>query len=74
MILFKSGLDYLQDKRGDYQQKIFADNPDKMKGIREKIRKELPLGMDDFIKKLEGQLHRLFKLKPKGSPKKKVDI
>jgi hypothetical protein len=44
-----------------------------MKGIREKTRTGRPLGTDDFIGRLEGQLKRLFKLKPKGRPKKKVD-
>lgn len=31
------------------------------------------LWTNDFIERLEGQLKRLFKLKPKGRPKKKVD-
>ena len=60
-------------QRGDYQQKIFADNPDEMKGIRKKTRTAWPLGTNDFIERLEGQLKRLFKLKQKGRPKKKVD-
>ena len=50
-----------------------SDNPDEMKGIREKTRTGRPLGTNDFIERLEGQLKRLFKLKPKGRPKKKVD-
>jgi hypothetical protein len=49
------------------------DNPDEMKGIREKTRTGRPLGTNDFIERLEGQLKRLFKLKPKRRPKKKVD-
>ena len=49
------------------------DNSDEIKGIREKTRIGRPLGSNDFIEKLEGQLKRFFKLKPKGRPKKKVD-
>ena len=49
------------------------DNPDEVKGIREKTRIGRPLGTNDFIERLEGQLKRLFKLRPKGRPKKKVD-
>jgi len=44
-----------------------------MKGIRGKTRAGQPLGTNDFIERLEGQLERFFKLKPKGRPKKKVD-
>jgi len=44
-----------------------------MKGIKEKTRTGWHLGANDFIKRLERQLKRLFKLKPKGRPKKKVD-
>jgi len=43
------------------------------KGIRGKTRTGRPLGTNDFIERLEGQLKRLFKLKPKGRLKKKVD-
>jgi hypothetical protein len=50
-----------------------TDNPEEIKGIRKKTRTNWYLGMDNFIKKLEGQLKRLFKLKPKGRSKKKVD-
>jgi len=49
------------------------DNPDEVKGLREKTRTGRPLGTNDFTERLEGQLERLFKLKPKGRPKKKVD-
>ena len=49
------------------------DNPDEMEGIREKTRIGRPLGPNDFIERLEGQLKRVFKLKPQGRPKKKVD-
>jgi len=49
------------------------DNPDDMKGLRKKTRTGRPLGSNDFTEKLEGQLKRVFKLKPKGRPKKKVD-
>lgn len=45
------------------------DNPDEIKGIREKTRAVRPLGTNDFIERLEGQLKRLFKLKPKRRPK-----
>jgi len=44
-----------------------------MGGIREKTRIGRPLGSNDFIEKLGGQLKRVFQLKPKGRPKKKVD-
>jgi hypothetical protein len=44
-----------------------------MEGIREKTRIGRPLGSNNFIEKLEGQLKRVLKLKPKGRPKKKVD-
>jgi len=43
-----------------------------MKGIREKTRTDRPLGTNDFVERLEGQLKRLFKLKSKGKPKKQV--
>jgi len=43
-----------------------------MKGIREKTRTGQPLGPNDFIERLEGQLKRVFKLKPKGRPKIKI--
>jgi len=49
------------------------DNPDEIKGIREKTRTGWPLGSNDFVERLEGQLKRVFKFKPKGRPKKKVD-
>jgi len=32
-----------------------------------------PMGIDDFIEKLEEKFERLFKLRPKGRSKKKVD-
>jgi len=48
-------------------------NPDEIKGIREKTRTDRPLVTNDFIERLEEQLKRLFKLKPKGRPKKKVN-
>jgi len=44
-----------------------------MKGAREKTRTSRPLGTNDFVERLEGQLKRVFKLKPKGRLKKKVD-
>jgi hypothetical protein len=43
-----------------------------MKWIREKTRICRFLGPNDFIEKLEGQLKRVFKLKPKGRPKIKI--
>jgi len=49
------------------------DNPDEIKGIKEKTRTGRPLGSNYFVERLEGQLKRVFKLKPKGRPKKKVD-
>jgi hypothetical protein len=36
------------------------DNLDEMKRIREKTRTGQPLGTNDFIERLEGQLKRLF--------------
>ncbi|TET75560.1 MAG: hypothetical protein E3J56_00310 [Candidatus Aminicenantes bacterium] len=50
-----------------------TDNPEEIKGIRKKTRTSWYLGMDNFIKRLEGQLKRFFRLKPKGRSKKKVD-
>jgi hypothetical protein len=41
-----------------------------MKGIREKTRTGRHLVTNDFVERLEGQLKRAFKLKPKGRPKK----
>ncbi len=50
-----------------------TDNPEEIKVISKKTRTSWYLGMDNFIKRFEGQLKRLFKLKPKGRSKKKVD-
>ena len=44
-----------------------------IKEIRERTRTGRPLGTNDFIEMLEGQLKRLLKLRSKGRPKKKVD-
>jgi len=76
-------------QRGNYRQKIFdyieqepkawkelidkTDNPDEIKGIREKTRTGQPLGRDVFIESLERQLKGLFKLMTKGRLKKKID-
>jgi len=66
--------DYIEKEPKEWKEFIEApDNPDETKGIREKTRTGRPLGTDDFIERLEGQLKRLFKLKPKGRPKKEVD-
>ena len=66
--------DYIEKEPKEWKEWIEApDNLDEMKGIREKTRIGRPLGTNDFIERLEGQLKRLFKLKPKGRPKKKVD-
>ncbi len=66
--------DYIEKEPKGWKEFIEApNNPDEMKGIREKIRTGRPLGTNDFIERLEGQLKRLFKLKPKGRPKKKVN-
>jgi len=65
---------YIEKNPKEWKEFIEApDNPEEMKGIREKTRTGRPLGPNDFIEKLEGQLKRVFKLKPKGRPKKKVD-
>ena len=66
--------DYIKQKPKTWKEWI--NEPDDfggMRGIREKTRTGRPLGPNDFIEKLEGQLKRVFKLKPKGRPKKKVD-
>jgi len=66
--------DYIEKEPKDWKEFIEApDNPDEMDGIREKTRTGRPLGTDDYIERLEGQLKRFFKLEPKGRPKKKVD-
>jgi len=66
--------DYIEKEPKGWKEFIEApDNPDEIKGIREKTRTGRPLGTDDFIERLEGQLKRFFKLKSKGRPKKKVD-
>jgi putative transposase len=66
--------DYIEIEPKGWKEFIEApDNPDEMKGIREKTKTGRPLGTNDFVERLEGQLKRLFKLKPKGRPKKKVN-
>ena len=50
-----------------------SNNLDEMKDIKENARIGQHLGTNDFVERLEGQLKRVFKLKPKGRPKKKVD-
>jgi len=66
--------DYIEQEPKSWKEFVETpDNLDEMKGIREKTRTGWPLGTNDFIERLEGQLKRLFKLKPKGRPKKKVD-
>jgi hypothetical protein len=66
-------VDYIEQEPKAWKEWIEApDNPDEMKGIREKTRTGRPMGTNDFMERLEGQLKRLFKLKPKGRPKKKV--
>jgi len=66
--------DYIKIKPKTWKEFVEApDNPDEIKGIREKTRTGRPLGTNDFIERLERQLKRLFKLKPKGRPKKKVN-
>jgi hypothetical protein len=44
-----------------------------MRSIGEKTRTGWPLGTDDFIERLEGQLKRVLKFMPKERLKKKVD-
>jgi len=64
---------YIEKNPKEWKKFIEApDNPDGIKGIREKTRAGRPLGPNDFIEKLEGQLKRVFKLKPKGRPKIKI--
>jgi uncharacterized protein YdhG (YjbR/CyaY superfamily) len=63
--------DYMEKEPKERKEFIEApDNPDEIKEIREKTRAGRPLGPNDFIEKLEGQLKRLFKLKPKGRTNK----
>jgi len=70
----KKIFDYIEQEAKGWKEFIEApDNPDEIKGIREKTRTGRPLGTNDFIERLKGQLKRVFKLKPKGRPKKKVD-
>jgi len=66
---------YIEKEPKEWKEFIEApDHPDEMKGIREKTRTGRPLGPNDFIERLEGQLKRVLKLKPKGRPNnKKVD-
>jgi len=66
--------DYIEKETKEWKEFIEEpDDPDEIKGIREKTRTGRPLGTNDFIERLERQLKRLFRLKPKGRPKKKVD-
>jgi len=58
--------DYIEQEPKGWKEFIEApDNPDEMKGIREKTRTGRPLGTNDFTERLEGKLKRLFKLKAK---------
>ena len=50
-----------------------TDNPEEMKAIGEKTRTGRLIGTNDFIGRLKRQLKRVFKLKSKGRPKKKID-
>jgi hypothetical protein len=55
--------DYIEKEPKEWKEWIKApDNPDEMKGIREKTRTGRPLGTNDFIERLEGQLKRLLSL------------
>ena len=66
--------DYMEKEPKEWKEFIeIPDNPDEMKGIREKTRTGRLLGSNDFVEILKGQLKRVFKLKPKGRPKKKAD-
>ena len=66
--------DYIEKESKKWEEFIGApDNPDKMKGIKEKTRADRPLETSDFVERLEGQLQRVFKLKLKERPKKKID-
>jgi putative transposase len=51
--------DYIEKETKDWKEFIeVPDSPDEIKGIREKTRAGRPLGTDDFIERLEGQLKR----------------
>ena len=64
---------YIEKEVKEWKEFIeIPDNPDEIKGIREKTRVVRPLGTNDFVERLEGQLKRVFKLKPKGRPKIKI--
>ena len=46
---------YIEQEQKDWKEFIeLPDDPDEMKGIREKTRTGRPLGTDDFIERLEG--------------------
>jgi len=58
--------DYIEIKPKGWKEFIeVPDNLDEMKAIRKKTRTGRPLGTNDFIERLEGQLKRIFKLKPR---------
>jgi len=66
--------DYIEQEPKAWNEWIEeTDNPEEMKGVREKTRTGRPLGTNDFIERLEKQLKRLFKLITKGRLKKKID-
>ena len=66
--------DYIEKNPKEWKEFIEApDNLNEIKEIREKTRTGRPLGTDDFIERLEGQLKRLFKFTSKGRPKKKIN-
>ena len=65
---------YIEKEAKEWKEFIeIPDNPDEIKGIREKTKVVRPLGTNDFVERLEGQLQRVFKLKLKERPKKKID-
>jgi putative transposase len=65
--------DYIEKPPKEWKEFIeVTDHPDEMDNIRKMTRTGRPLGSNDFIERLEGQLKRVFKLKPKGRSKKKV--
>ena len=66
--------EYIEEDQKTWKKFIgISDDPDEIKQIREQTRKGRPLGTGDFVEKLEKNLKRLLRLKPKGRPKKKLN-
>ncbi len=65
--------DYVRERQQDWKAFIgISDNLDKVMQIRQQTVRGRPLGDNNFIEKLEKELKRSLKLKPKGRPKKEA--